>query len=116
MGEHILLTLVLILALYGCAELIRWLVLRVMKPAADCGGILVIPISGHREDIEYIVQAAAVRRNWGRGMESRPILLLDAGMDSETRRLAETACAQVKGVDLYTPKTVCEIEKENFTT
>ncbi len=108
MGEHILLTAVLLLALFGCAELIRRLVLRVMAPSKGAGGILVIPISGHREDIEYVVRFAAVRRNWVRGTENRPILILDAGMDKETRQLAEAACIEVKGVDLYTPEDLIQ--------
>ena len=32
MGEHILLAIVLLLALYGCAELIRRAVLRILAP------------------------------------------------------------------------------------
>ncbi len=112
MGEHILLAVVLVLALFGCAELIRRLVLRVMAPSGHDGGILVIPVSGHREDVEYIVRCASVRRNWGRGGDSRPILILDAGMDGETRRLAQAACAEVKGVDLYTPEALAAYGKE----
>lgn len=112
MGEHILLAGVLVLALFGCAELIRRLVLRVMAPSGHEGGILVIPVSGHREDIEYIVRCASVRRGWGRGPDSRPILILDAGMDGETRRLAEAACAETKGVDLYTAETLAAYGRE----
>ena len=100
MGEHILLAGVLVLALFGCAELIRRLVLRVMAPSGHEGGILVIPVSGHREDIEYIVRCASVRRGWGRGA------------DGETRRLAEAACAETKGVDLYTAETLAAYGRE----
>lgn len=99
MGEKILLAVVLVLALYGCAELIRRVVRAVMSPSRGCEGVWVIPISGHREDVEYIVRAAAAQRGRFGGPKGR-ILLLDAGMDEETRRLAEQACRDVGTVDM----------------
>ena len=112
MGEQILLTIVLFLAIFGCAELIRLLALRILSPSRGAKEILVIPVAGHLENIEYIIRSAAVRRNWGRCAKNRPVLLLDAGMDEETRRLAEVACTAVKGVDLYTPQDLIERGKK----
>lgn len=102
MGEYVLLTIVLLLSLYGCAEGIRWLVLRILRPPKDTGGVLVIPLSGHRTDVEYIVRSVTACERWGgNGVHTR-VLLLDAGMDAETRRLAERVCEEVGGIGLYT--------------
>ena len=90
--------MVLVLALYGCAELIRHIVRAVMLPSRGWEGVWVIPVSGHREDVEYIVRAASVQRERA-GLKGR-ILLLDAGMDEETRRLAEQICREVGTVDM----------------
>ncbi len=97
MGEKILLIAVLLLALYGFAELLCHIAARLLGPGRECGGVWVIPVSGHREDIEVLVREAAARRLRGRPY---PVLLLDTGMDEETRRLAERVCAQVGTVDI----------------
>ena len=44
MGENILLVAVLLLALYGCTQLIRWLVLRLLTPPARDKGVRILPL------------------------------------------------------------------------
>lgn len=102
MGETILLVVVLLLALYGCTELIRRIAQYVLTPAKTCGGVLVIPLSGHHNDIEYIVRCAAARRRWGDGPAR--VLLIDNGMDAQTKTLAEKVCAELGGVGIYEPQ------------
>ena len=99
-GDKILLILVLLLALYGCTQLIRSAALRILTPHARDRGIRVLPVSGHRDDVEYLVRSAAVQRRWA-GPLLRPerLILLDTGMDGETRELAEKLCAAF-GVEL----------------
>ncbi len=108
MGEHILLAIVLLLALYGCAELIRRAVLRILAPTKDCAGVLVIPVSGHRDDIEYVIRSAAAQCGWSR-RQGRRALLLDKGMDEETRRIAEAICREVEVVSLCREEKIQEI-------
>lgn len=88
MGEGIMLIAVLLLALYGCAELISRMAARILKPKEEFAGIRVIPVSGHRTDMEYIVRSAAAQCKCAGGRA----LLLDTGMDEETRKIAERAC------------------------
>ena len=58
-----------------------------------------IPLCGHRTDIEYVARCAAARERWGAG--SPRVMLVDTGMDDETRRLAEDVCSRL-GQGLYT--------------
>lgn len=102
MGENILLVAVLLLALYGCTELIRHVAERLLTPSKACGGVLVIPLSGHHNDIEYIVRCAAARRRWG--AEPATVLLIDNGMDAQTKALAEKVCSELGGVGIYEPR------------
>ena len=109
MGETILLVVVLLLALYGCMELIRRIVLRVMGPTKS-GGVLLLPISGHCGDVEYLVRSATAQSRWSAEL-TESILLLDAGMDAETRALAEDVCRQCAGVRVLGREDAAEIEK-----
>ena len=97
MGEKILLIAVLLLALYGFAELLCHIAARLLGPGRECGGVWVIPVSGHREDIEVLVREAGARRLRGR---PDPVLLPGTGMDEGTPRLAGRVCAQVGTVDI----------------
>ncbi len=99
MGETIMLILVLLLALYGCMELIRRAAVRIMRPSGPRSGILVLPLSGHCGDVEYQIRAAASQNSWG-GEMTGTVLILDAGMDEETRALAEKVCADYPSVRL----------------
>ena len=113
-GEHILLAIVLLLALYGCAELIRRLACFVMAPSKGTAGVLVIPVAGHREDIEYILRSAAVREKWCCRRGTGSVLLVDMGMDDETRLLAERVCRELGNIDICTEKRCGEFTAEGL--
>lgn len=107
MGEKILLVIVLLLSLYGCTELIRYAVLRILKPYRQYSGVLVLPIKGHHDDIEYLVRTVTTQSDWTADM-TRSVLLVDEGMDKETREAAESICIQYNHVHFGKPE---EIEK-----
>ena len=97
MGENILLVAVLLLALYGCTQLIRWLVLRLLTPPARDKGVRILPLNGHRDDLEYPV----VQRRWaGPLLKPERLILLDTGLDEESRQVAELLCRDA-GVELW---------------
>ena len=101
MGENILLVAVLLLALYGCTQLIRWLVLRLLTPPARDKGVRILPLNGHRDDLEYLVRAAVVQRRWaGPLLKPERLILLDTGLDEESRQVAELLCRDA-GVELW---------------
>ena len=62
-------------------------------------GLMMIPLCGPRTDIEYVARCAAARERGGAG--SPRVMLVDTGMDDETRRLAEDVCSRL-GQGLYT--------------
>lgn len=97
-----MLVIVLLLALFGCTQLIRWIVLRLLEGPERDKGLRLLPVRGHRDDLEFVVRAATVRRRWYDPF-SRPerLVLLDAGMDLSTRKLAETLLKDVHGIELW---------------
>lgn len=88
---------VLLLAVYGCVQGVRWAVLRLLSPPRSADSVWLLPLSGHREDVEYLVRTAAARRCWNAGC-SGDVCVVDVGADEETRLLARHVCEQVAGV------------------
>ncbi|HBT64849.1 MAG TPA: hypothetical protein DEB10_09355 [Ruminococcaceae bacterium] len=106
MGEYILLVMVLLLSLYGCVELVRSITLRFLQSDHSVPTILVLPISGSCRNVEYIVRAAVSRSRWTSDSPGQ-VLLLDNGMDEQTRVLAEKISQDFENVLLTTPRE-CE--------
>ena len=102
MGENILLVVVLLLSLYGCVELVRSLSLRLLRSRNPVPAILVLPI-GSCKELEFIVRAAVSRSRWTSDSPSQ-VLLLDVGMDEQTRLLAEKMSRDFENVHISTPE------------
>ena len=102
MSETIFFVMVMLLALYGCVEIIRQLSLRILSPVKSIASVLVIPIAGHRTDMEYIVRSAATQRRFASPPVHYRVLLMDTGMDTETKAMAERVCREVGCVDMIT--------------
>lgn len=90
---------VLLLAVYGCAQLVRWVALRLLTPPKGINGIWIVPLFGHREDAEYLIRSASTYRRWN-GRFGSEMCLLDIGMDDETARLVRRLCAEKTGVQV----------------
>lgn len=96
MAETIGAGVVLLLAVYGCVQGVRWAALRLLRPPRRTGGVWLLPLCGHCEDVEYLVRAAAARRRWN-AEEAADVMVVDAGADEETRMLAQRVCDEVSG-------------------
>lgn len=93
MGENIGLILILLLSLYGCAQLILSLSRRLLVPAKTDRSVFMVPLSGHRTDIEYLVRSISFRQR--QSGNTAPIYLVDTGLDEESRLLAEEVCGRL---------------------
>ncbi|MCL2884861.1 MAG: hypothetical protein FWF49_05190 [Oscillospiraceae bacterium] len=82
MLEYIAVGVLLVAAIYGGALALAKLWLRAMRPADR--GVRVIPVRGHREDLEHLLRAI-----------EPPVLLWDVGLDEDSRALARRLCADV---------------------
>ncbi|MCL2488084.1 MAG: hypothetical protein FWE80_05305 [Oscillospiraceae bacterium] len=98
MAEKLWIVLVLLLSLVGCLHCIRWIVLKLLSPRAKETGIWVLPLTGRREDTEYVIRGLISRRRWDcfRG----EAVLLDAGLDPESREIARRLCEEYGGLRL----------------
>ena len=96
MGETVMLVLVLLLALYGCMELIRRAAMRIMRPSVPHPGLLVLPLGGHCDDVEYRIRSVVAQTRWTEEAPGGILLLLLSGIVPQIRL---NASSQQQGKD-----------------
>ncbi len=75
-----------LLALYGCTEGLCRLT-RAMWMPRNLRRILVVPLTGHKENMEQIMHMTTSRMLIDQGASE--VMLIDVGLDEFSRRLAE---------------------------
>lgn len=106
MIEYLWSAVILLLALYGAAQGVGRLMGLLWRLPQDTPAVLVLPLKGHHEDVEYLLRCAENRYRWA-GVPTRTRLAVaDAGMDDETRRLAEDVCTRLEIAEFWTEERV----------
>ena len=88
MWQGISLTIVLLLALYGCAQLVRHAVEWLLRPKHQRLCALLV-LSGAVEEVEQQMRYA---KEWA-SARHLPLVIADDGMDEETRNIATVLAA-----------------------
>lgn len=104
MAQTISAIILLILTLLGIVYCIRLCILAMLTPPKELKMSLVIPVSGHIENIEYIVRCAIERKRWYVGRDRMEIILLDCGMDDDTIKLCNEACKEYGYIKIQRPE------------
>ncbi len=95
MGEIILTAAVLLLALYGCAHMVRQLCGRLLGDGRR-QAVLLLPLSGTCEDAEYRIRSCL---HTARDERLR-LFVLDDGLDAASRDAVAQICTRLSGVRL----------------
>ncbi len=97
MAETALTVAVLLLALFGCAQGVRWLVGKCMCGDVPKQAYVVLSLSGHCENVEMQVRACL------HVTEARFLVLVtDRGLDESSRALAQEVCKRLERVQFCT--------------
>lgn len=107
MGETVGAVILLLLAMYGCVQGVRALVLRLLRPE-DRRGVWLIPLRGCREDAELLVRWGAALCRWGYP-SGRETYILNLDADAATCELTRRVCEVTDGVRLIEPEELTEI-------
>ena len=75
-----------LLAAVGAVTLLWLAAGALLQPPAKLPAVLLVPLSGRAEQMEYIVRALKLR--CGRGGVGAPIVLVDAGLELDALRRA----------------------------
>ena len=95
LGQIVLLLLVLL----GLVYIMRLIMMQLLSPEKESDFVILVPISGHREDAELILRSAAARVRWF-GRRRTVITVLDCGMDEETTQLCRRLCREIRCAEM----------------
>ena len=78
-----------LLAIVGLCDLFRSVIFWIYNDRKEGEIILTLHLSGHREDAEYLIRGALQKLKAARGVSQKRLLVIDDGMDQETRNICE---------------------------
>jgi len=96
--------MIALLAAFGAVTLLWLAVTALTERGEDLPAVLMVPLRGRAEEMEYIVRSLALRRD--RSGLHTPIVLVDAGLEAEARRRADLLTTAHPGVLLMDPAEV----------
>ena len=76
----------IVLVILGLVEVVRLITLMIFRTKKDRNVMMVVPICGHSDEVEFLIRSAAARIQW-MGAGYQRILCVDCGMDEETRKI-----------------------------
>lgn len=99
----------------GLVETCRLLLLWLLRPEKMEEAALVVPLTGHVEDAEYLLRSAAQSFQWDRTRCPKRLLCVDGGMDQETREICLHLQRELSFLEICTPEELKEklFPKEN---
>ncbi|NLG93332.1 MAG: hypothetical protein GX485_07250 [Clostridiales bacterium] len=97
------------LAILGAVEIIRSFISWTLRPQHHAGKLyLVLPIEGHDEEAEMLLESSIEKLKWIRG-EEKMLICLDRGMDEETRKICGIIAHRNPGVVVCKPEELANI-------
>lgn len=100
MAELITGTILAFLAIVGAAELLRALTDYMLRPSRGKVAFIVA-ISGHEEQTEYLLRSLIFKARAVSFLYHKPcIIVVDRGMDDETKKICETLADELGCVEI----------------
>lgn len=96
-------------AILGIIEAFRMFLFWLLKTENSGKLFLILSMQGHEEEAELEIRSACERARWLPDSEVQ-VLVVDSGMDEETREICEIACCDMPEVRLCSPEEI-----EQFT-
>lgn len=103
---------IVLLGLLLVTELMRIVVLKILSPGAKETTVLVVPVGGGREDVEFLLRSAAHRVKWMGGRDDKRVVCLDCGMDDETRCICRMLCGEYAFMSVARPEELAGLFQE----
>lgn len=100
--EYIYLALLTCIFIFGLIELLELISRKMIYKRRDfcTKKIIIIPISGHIEDIEFFVRGLLNEKRWGSVLKCSKLVLADVGLDEETRKICKILCEENEEISL----------------
>lgn len=88
--NYIFIFITVILMILGLVDLCKMVILWVLRTKEEDEFMIVVPISGHNEEAEFLLRSAATKVLFTDALRKTEVICLDCGMDDETRQICET--------------------------
>lgn len=72
--------------------LLKYIVFNYRNSSYEYGEIIVIPVSGHLEDVEFLVRKNLNMLKYEKFFRKKELIFLDRGLDYETRTVLDRLC------------------------
>ncbi|MVB13010.1 hypothetical protein CAFE_37630 [Caprobacter fermentans] len=108
MFEIIFKSVFVLFAILGIVEAFRMFLFWLLKTKNPGGFFLIVSMTGHDEEAELVLRSACERIKWFPDSAAQ-LLVVDCGMDEETRRICEIACYELPEIRLCRPDEVQKI-------
>ncbi len=102
MADIILGIFVIILSLTGVVSCLRFLLFRLYKSKNDKTIMLITPLRGTCEDIEYILRSCATQIKWMGKVRPYRVVCLDNGMDTCAKEICTAICKEYDFMEIMT--------------
>lgn len=93
----------------GLVETCRLLLLWLLRPEKMEEAALVVPLTGHVEDAEYLLRSAAQSFRWDRTRCPKRLICVDGGMDRETREICLHLQRELPFLEICRPEELSEL-------
>lgn len=98
----ILYGIIAVAAVIGFAEVIGWIQQKIIYGRRKFDTVSVVPFRGHVENAELIVRDAMSSLRWNNRRSPSSLIIIDAGMDAETRCICDILSEDLDGVAVCT--------------
>lgn len=88
--NYIFIFITVILMIVGLVDLCKMVILWILRTKEEDEFMIVVPISGHNEEAEFLLRSAAAKVLFTDTLKTTEVICLDCGMDDETRKICET--------------------------
>ncbi|MCI1964671.1 MAG: hypothetical protein LKJ17_00845 [Oscillospiraceae bacterium] len=92
----------------GMVEAFRIFLFWLLKTEKSGKFCLILTMTGHDEDAELVLRSACERLRWMPDRQAE-LIVVDCGMDEETRRICELTCFDLPEICLCRPDEVNNI-------
>ncbi|WOC31183.1 MULTISPECIES: hypothetical protein [Caproicibacterium] len=108
--------IIVLLAVVGLCSLMQWLMHLLYRTGGQTGTlVLVLHLSEHREDVEYVLRCARNQLREAEGFSKKQLVVVDDGMDSQTKRLCTLFLHDKPGAVICSAERFANMEEMLYT-
>lgn len=113
---YIYITIAIIITVFALVETINVISRTLLTSKQKSAGtnIIIIPVSGHIDDVEYFIRGFVHKGKWNGVVRPDNIIIADMGIDEETRKICMLLCEEFEFVYICDSREVISFLDEGI--